>query len=107
MAMPLDIVIYDNGAALDVFPHSQSTSMLYSPELGGVSRALFVGADVLHVKHFPILEEFSMLLRSCVAVAVSMTLAGAALAANPNVRMSTSLGEVEIELYADKAPISR
>lgn len=47
-----------------------------------------------------------MLLRSCVAVAVSMTLAGAALAANPNVRMSTSMGEVEMELYADKAPIS-
>ena len=47
-----------------------------------------------------------MLLRSIVAVAVSLTLAGAALAANPNVRMTTSLGEVEMELYADKAPAS-
>lgn len=47
-----------------------------------------------------------MLLRSIAAVAVSLTLAGAALAANPNVRMTTSLGEVEMELYADKAPAS-
>ena len=47
-----------------------------------------------------------MLLRSVVAVAVSMTLAGVALAANPNVRMSTSMGDIEIELYADKAPVS-
>ncbi len=47
-----------------------------------------------------------MLLRSLVAVAVSMTLAGATLAANPNVRTSTSPGDVEMELYADKAPVS-
>lgn len=47
-----------------------------------------------------------MMLRSVVAIAVSLALSGAALAANPSVRMSTSLGEVEMELYADKAPIS-
>jgi cyclophilin family peptidyl-prolyl cis-trans isomerase len=47
-----------------------------------------------------------MYARSLAALAMSMTLAGTALAANPNVRMSTSLGDVEIELYADKAPAS-
>jgi len=47
-----------------------------------------------------------MLLRSLAAVAFSLALAGTALAANPHVRMSTSMGDLEIELYADKAPAS-
>jgi cyclophilin family peptidyl-prolyl cis-trans isomerase len=47
-----------------------------------------------------------MSLRSIVAFAVSMSVATVALAANPSVRMTTSLGDVEMELYADKAPVS-
>jgi peptidyl-prolyl cis-trans isomerase A (cyclophilin A) len=47
-----------------------------------------------------------MFLRSLAAVAISLTLAGVALAANPSVRMSTNMGDVEMELYADKAPAS-
>lgn len=47
-----------------------------------------------------------MLLRSIVAVAVSLTLAGAAHAANPTVRMTTSMGDLELELDAVKAPVT-
>lgn len=45
-----------------------------------------------------------MYFRIASALALSLGLTASALAANPNVRMTTSLGDVEMELYADKAP---
>jgi cyclophilin family peptidyl-prolyl cis-trans isomerase len=47
-----------------------------------------------------------MLFQTLAAVFLSLTISGAAFAANPSVRMSTSLGDVEMELFADKAPVS-
>lgn len=37
---------------------------------------------------------------------VSLVMSGAVLAANPKIVIKTSMGEIEAELYADKAPIS-
>ncbi len=48
----------------------------------------------------------SFVSRAAMALMLYMTVSGVALAANPVVRMSTSLGDVELELFADKAPAS-
>ena len=48
----------------------------------------------------------SSLIRSVLAVAIAMALTTAVLAANPMVRLTTNIGEIEMELNADKAPLS-